>query len=169
MGCGAILLSLFVYCWLLGWSLTLTNIRLILGTRVLNDPVQEDSIWMNGQPIWTYLNLALGTPDEAAWEPLKRMSENFRMGLRDMWNLRALTHTDGYVAPAETTRPIEQGAPREQGHYMYGFMLTDLYLLPLLSGQVPDLPAGKLALAPKYPAPYGPSEHHTTHRYLDLT
>ena len=43
------------------------------------------------------------------------------------------------------------GAPREQGHY--GFMLTDLYLLPLLSGQVVDLPSGKLALAPKYPAP----------------
>ena len=31
------------------------------------------------------------TPDEAAWRPLKRMSENFRMRLRDMWNLRALT------------------------------------------------------------------------------
>eukprot|EP01043_Picozoa_sp_COSAG02_P052356 COSAG02_NODE_5625_length_4175_cov_1.715898_2_plen_186_part_00 len=92
--------------------------------------------------------------DEAAWEPLKRMSENFRMRLRDMWNLRALTHTDGSVAPAETTRAIELGAPREQGHY--GFMLTDLYLLPLLSGQVPDLPHGKLALGPKYPAPYGP-------------
>ena len=39
-----------------------------------------------------------------------------------------------------------------------GFMLTDLYLLPLLSGQETDLPNGKLALAPKYPAPYGPSE-----------
>lgn len=126
--------------------------------QVLNDPVQEDSVWMNGPPTWTYLNLALGDGSavdvDAAWEPLKRMSENFRMRLRDMWNLRALTHTDGSVAPAETTRLIEQGAPREQGHY--GFMLTDLYLLPFLSGQVPDLPAGTLALAPKYPAPYGP-------------
>ena len=37
----------------------------------------------------------------------------------------------------ETTRPIELGAPREQGHY--GFMLTDLFLLPLLSGQVVDM------------------------------
>ena len=83
---------------------------------MLNDPVQEDSVWMNGPPTWTYLSLALGTPDEAAWEPLKRMSENFRMRLRDMWNLRALTHTDGSVAPAETKRPIELGAPREQGH-----------------------------------------------------
>ena len=27
---------------------------------------------------------------------------------------------------------------------------------PFLSGQIADLPNGKLALAPKYPAPYGP-------------
>ena len=93
------------------------------GMRVLNDPVQEDSVWMNGPPTWTYLNLALGTPDEAAWEPLKRMSENFRMRLRDMWNLRALTHTDGSVAPAETKRPIELGAPREQGHCRAAFSI----------------------------------------------
>ena len=33
-------------------------------------------------------------------------------------------------------------------------MLTDLYLFPFLSGQVPDLPSGKLALKPKYPPPY---------------
>merc|ERR1719453_1538816 len=72
------------------------------GMRVLNDPIQEDTIWMNGPPTWTYLNLALGTPMDHAFEPLKRMSENFRMRLRDMWNLRALTHTDGSVAPAET-------------------------------------------------------------------
>ena len=25
--------------------------------RVLNDPVQEDSIWMNGPPTWTYLQV----------------------------------------------------------------------------------------------------------------
>eukprot|EP01051_Picozoa_sp_SAG22_P001827 SAG22_NODE_75_length_22256_cov_45.062960_14_plen_93_part_00 len=50
------------------------------GMRVLSDPVQEDSIWMNGPPTWTYLQLALGKmPDEEAFEPFKRMSENFRM------------------------------------------------------------------------------------------
>ena len=72
--------------------------------------------------------------------------------LRDQWNLRALTHTDGSVAPAETHRALELGAPREQGHY--GFMLTDLFLLPLLSGQVVDMAEGKLSLAPMFPAPY---------------
>jgi hypothetical protein len=72
--------------------------------------------------------------------------------LRDQWNLRALTHTDGSVAPAETHRALELGAPREQGHY--GFMLTDLFLLPLLSGQVIDMAEGKLSLAPMFPAPY---------------
>ena len=84
--------------------------------------------------------------------PITGMSENFRMRLRDMWNLRALTHTDGSIVPAETTRAIELGAPREQGHY--GFMLTDLYLYPLLAGLSVDIPAGKLSFAPKYPAPY---------------
>ena len=58
------------------------------------------------------------------------MSENFRTRLRDPWNLRALTHTQ-----TEGTE-LEHGAPREQGHY--AFMLTDLYLLPLLSGVYVD-------------------------------
>lgn len=103
--------------------------------RVLNDPVQEDSIWMNGPPTISYIQLQMGKKSFVdAIEPFYRMSENFRSRLRDQWNLRALTHTDGSVAPAETNRPLELGAPREQGHY--GFMLTDLFLLPLLSGQV---------------------------------
>ena len=123
------------------------------GMRVLNFPIQEDSVWMNGPPTISYLQLAMGKMDhDTVIEPFKRMSENFRSRLRDQWNLRALTHTDGSVAPAETKRPLELGAPREQGHY--GFMLTDLYLIPLLSGQVVDMPNGKLSLAPKYPAPY---------------
>ena len=123
------------------------------GMRVLNDPIQEDSIWMNGPPtisyiqlqvslslslslsLSSYIQLQMGKKSfEDAIEPFYRMSENFRSRLRDQWNLRALTHTDGSVAPAETSRPLELGAPREQGHY--GFMLTDLFLLPLLSGQV---------------------------------
>ena len=47
-----------------------------------------------------------------AVEPFKRMSENFRSRLRDQWNLRALTHTDGSAPNPETTRAIELGAPR---------------------------------------------------------
>ena len=45
------------------------------GMRVLNDPVQEDSIWMNGPPTWSYLQLAMGKLgwDESV-EPFKRMS-----------------------------------------------------------------------------------------------
>ena len=69
-----------------------------------------------------------------------------------MWNLRASTHTDGSISPAETTKAIELGAPRKQGHY--GFMLTDLYLLPLLSGQFVNLADGVLSFDPLYSAPY---------------
>lgn len=123
------------------------------GMRVLSDPVQEDSVWMNGPPTWTYLQLALGKlGTEESLEPFKRMSENFRIRLKDMWNLRALTHTDGSIKPAETSRLLEAGAPREQGHY--GFMLTDLYLLPFLSGQSVNLAEGRLLLKPYFPPPY---------------
>jgi hypothetical protein len=127
----------------------------LYGMRVLNDPIQEDSIWMNGPPTWSYLQLALGTLNHtAALEPFRRMSENFRSRLRDQWNLRALTHTDGSAPDPETTRPIELGAPREQGHY--GFMLTDLFLLPLLGGQAVDMASAgvQLSFRPRFPPPY---------------
>ena len=102
---------------------------------------------MNGPPTWTYLQLALGKlSTEEAYEPFKRMSENFRTRLHDQWNLRALTHTQ-----TEGTE-LEHGQPREQGHY--GFMLTDLYLIPLLSGQTVDLSKGVLTLNPKFLPPY---------------
>ena len=155
------------------------------GMRVISNPVQEDSIWMNGPPTWSYLALALNTPanggareggggegeggaggagaggaggegeglsTEAALEPLRRMSENFRTRLKDMWNLRALTHTDGSLPPAETNRSMERGVPREQGHY--AFMMTDLHLYSLLAGQTTHLPQGRLALAPRFAPPY---------------
>ena len=123
------------------------------GMRVISDPVDEDSIWLNGPPTWSYLQLALGALSfTEALEPLRRLSENIRGRLKDLWNLRGLLHTDGSLAPVETNRSLERGAPREQGHY--AFMLTDLFLLPLLSGQVVDLPNGQLILQPPVNPPY---------------
>ena len=123
------------------------------GMRVISNPVQEDSIWLNGPPTWAYLQLSLGNlAFDDALEPLRRLSENVRVRLADMWNLRALLHSDGSHKPAETNRSHELGGPREQGHY--GFMLTDLYLLPLLSGQTVDLPNGRLELKPRFAPPY---------------
>ena len=62
------------------------------GMRVLNDPVQEDSIWMNGPPTIAYIQLQMAKKSfDDAIEPFYRMSENFRTRLRDQWNLRALT------------------------------------------------------------------------------
>ena len=74
------------------------------------------------------------------------MSENFRTRLGDQWNLRALTQTD------TNSVDWQRGAPREQGHY--GFMMTMLYMYPLLTGQTENMPEGQLALAPVYPPPY---------------
>jgi len=132
--------------------------------HVLVNPVQEDTVWMNGPPTWSYLQLArrgarpppsapLPPPSAAAaLEPFRRMSENFRVALADQWNLRALTHTQ------TGGTPLERGAPREQGHY--AFMLTDLYLLPLMSGLRVDLavadPAaqGTLTMDPMFAPPF---------------
>ena len=65
-------------------------------------------------PIWTesfpgIFRVWLGTANLD--ELLDR--ENIRTRLRDMWNLRALMHTDGSLAPVETNHTLEQGAPRE--------------------------------------------------------
>ena len=74
------------------------------------------------------------------------MSENFRVRLKDPWNLRALTHT------STVTEEYLQGLPREQGHY--GFMLTDLYLYPLLSGVMVDRAAEQLKIDPLFKPPF---------------
>jgi non-lysosomal glucosylceramidase len=123
------------------------------GMRVISDPVLEDSIWMNGPPTISYLNLALPARRplapaavDAALEPLRRMVENYRTRLGDLWNLRALTHseTEGDA--------LEHGGPREQGHY--GFALTAQFILPLLAGQQTRLDKGALAFAPLFEPPF---------------
>lgn len=35
-----------------------------------------------------------------------------------------------------------------------GFLLTDYYLLPVLTGQQTDIPGGQLSFSPLYPCPY---------------
>ena len=127
------------------------------GMRVISNPIMEDSVWMNGPPTSTYLTLAQlaaasggvvanATALAAALEPMRRMIANYRDRLRDLWNLRALTHSE-----TEGTA-LEKGGPREQGHY--GFMLTDLFLAPLLSGQQAALHVGRLAFRPLFAPPY---------------
>lgn len=74
------------------------------------------------------------------------MALNFQTRLKDQWNLRALTHTQ------TEGDSLEHGCPREQGHY--AFMLTDMFLLPLMVGQENDIANGKLTLNPRYPPPY---------------
>lgn len=125
------------------------------GMRVISNPILEDSVWMNGPPTWAYLSLVLAGAGQrvvppadldAALMPLKRMIDNYRSRLNDLWNLRALTHT------ATEGSALEHGGPREQGHY--GFMLTDMWLYPLLSGQMTALHNGTLRLTPAFAPPY---------------
>lgn len=42
--------------------------------RVLSRPAQEDSVWMNGPPTWSYLSLLMGEGSaERALEPMRRV------------------------------------------------------------------------------------------------
>ena len=130
------------------------------GMRVISNPIMEDSVWMNGPPTYSYLSLAAlaagaagsggvilnASALAAALEPMRRMVANYRDRLGDLWNLRALTHSE------TEGNSLEHGGPREQGHY--AFMLTDLHLLPLLSGQRARLHEGTLAFAPVFAPPY---------------
>jgi hypothetical protein len=122
------------------------------GMRVISNPIMEDSIWMNGPPTWTYISLLLAGPvpsaaaAAAALEPMRRMVANYRERLADLWNLRALTHSETEGGA------LEHGGPREQGHY--GFMLTDQNLYYLLSGQQTALHRGRLSFAPPFPPPW---------------
>ena len=129
------------------------------GMRVISNPVMEDSVWMNGPPTWTYLalaQLAAASPGGVvssnasaladALEPMRRMVSNYRDRIADLWNLRALTHSE------TEGNALEHGGPREQGHY--GFALTAQHLLLLLSGQQARLHRGQLSFAPIFAPPY---------------
>ena len=80
-----------------------------------------------------------------ALEPARMSLENWRERVRSLWNVCGITSTD------TPSNEALQGMPSVTSHY--GFQLVSYWLLPLLAGQVVNLPAGYLAFTPALPCP----------------
>jgi hypothetical protein len=108
---------------------------------------QDDTNWQGAAPTWSYLALALGTASvDAALDPTRRATENWRSRLNDFWNLAGLTTSGDWGGENDN------GQPYVTSHY--GFLLPNYYLLPALTGQQTDVVGGTLTFAPRYPCPY---------------
>jgi hypothetical protein len=124
-----------------GWA------RMVQLGAQLGVDTQDDVVWLGAAPDWSYLALtAQPTPDiTAALAPTARQLQHYRDGLRDVWNIVGIT------APGDWPGDMA-GMPYVTSHY--GFVMTDYYLLPALSGQHTDLPRGLLTFAPLYTCPF---------------
>jgi len=103
----------------------------------------DTKLWQQAGPDWSALALQLGSLGpvgvqlDSALDPARRQLENWRSRLRSLWNLAGLTS-------ATNAHDAELSAlPYCTAHY--GFALTAYWLLPALSGQLTDLPSGKLS------------------------
>lgn len=116
---------------------------------------QDDVIWLGAAPDWSYLQVVLSSngtvlpPAQlaAALAPTQAQLVNYRDRLRDLWNIVGIT------SPADWgTDEALHGMPYVTSHY--GFVMTDYYLLPGLSGQATDIPNGSLTFTPVFPCPF---------------
>jgi len=112
---------------------------------------QDDVIWMGAAPDWSYLQIALnastGVDLKRAMAPVEAELVNYRDRLRDIWNIV------GIISPSDWgVDESFHGAPYVTSHY--GFVMTDYYLPPLLSGQQTNIPRGTLSFSPVYPCPF---------------
>jgi hypothetical protein len=109
----------------------------------------DTKLWQQAGPDWSALALQLGGASlnvTAALDPAFRQLENWRSRLRSLWNLAGLTSAED-ASDAELS-----GLPYCTAHY--GFALVAYWLVPSLSGQVLNLPAGTLRFAPVLPCPF---------------
>jgi non-lysosomal glucosylceramidase len=113
----------------------------------------DDANWQQAGPDWSALALALipegaspaGVNLTAALEPARMSLENWRERVRSLWNICGITSTD---TPANEAL---QGMPTVTSHY--GFQLVSYWILPILAGQVVNLPAGSLTFTPALSCP----------------
>lgn len=102
----------------------------------------DTKLWQQAAPDWSALALQLGAAGPVganltlSLDPARRQLDNWRSRLRSLWNLAGLTSaTSGEDAELSAL-------PYCTAHY--GFALTAYWLIPALTGQVTNLPAGKL-------------------------
>ena len=110
---------------------------------------QDDVIWLGAAPDWSYMQIALNGRANlsASLAPTEAQLVHYRDSLRDLWNIV------GIISPADWGEDVfYHGQPYVTSHY--GFMLTDYYLLPVLSGQQTNLQKGSLEFDPVYDCPF---------------
>ena len=98
------------------------------GTAVSGPDTQDDVIWEQAGPTWSYMALALNsqaTLDDAL-APAMRGADKWRSKLNDAWNIAGISSGDDWPAGQQTL-------PFVTSHY--GFLLVDYFLVPGLSGQ----------------------------------
>ena len=122
--------------------------RIALNARSGFD-TQDEVIWLGAAPDWSYMQIVL-TPQgnlESVLAPTEAQLCNCRDRLRDLWNIVGIT------SPGEWgSDPRIQGMPFVTSHY--GFVMTDYYLITVLSGQLTNIPQGSLTFSPVYPCPF---------------
>ena len=108
----------------------------------------DTKLWQQAGPDWSSLALQLGSAPNAtaALDPAFRQLDNWRSRLRSLWNLAGITSAEDAADP--------QLSALSYCTAHYGFALTAYWLVPSLSGQVLNLPAGRLSFAPVLPCPY---------------
>ena len=110
---------------------------------------QDDVIWEQSGPTWSYMALALGseTSLDAALAPAVRGSGKWRSTLNDAWNVAGISSGDDWPQG-------QRGLPFVTSHY--GFLLVDYYLVPGLSGQQHHLGKGAASFL-SFEPPFAPA------------
>jgi hypothetical protein len=107
----------------------------------------DDVNWQGASATWSYLQLRLGALNASeALDPSRRSAENFRSRLRDWWNLAGITTSGDWGGENDNYQPYVTSH--------YGFLLPNYYLVPALTGQQVDLPAGQLNYTVAAPCPF---------------
>jgi len=109
---------------------------------------QDDVLWLGAAPDWSYLQIATQNSAIAtALQPTEKQLVNLRDRLRDLWNIVGIMTASDW-GPDDSIH----GMPYVTSHY--GFVMTDYYLLTVLSGQQTNIPGGSLKFNPVYDCPF---------------
>lgn len=84
-----------------------------------------------------------------ALEPARKAIVNQISRINDAWNIAGIVTSGDWSTNGDESA---NGQSYITSHY--GFLLVDYYLLPALTGQHTNLPAGALTFDPVFPAPY---------------
>jgi non-lysosomal glucosylceramidase len=115
----------------------------------------DDVVWEGAGPTNSFLNVALDQvqfPDlSLSLDGVRRSTDNFRLRLKDIWNLVGITTSNDWAPPSNSTDTFINGMPYVTSHY--GFLLPNYYIILALSGQQTNIPNGTLSFNPRIPAP----------------